>query len=396
MKIAIVCDVLGKPNNGTSIAAYNLINFLKKQGHEVHVICPDEDKKDWENYHIVKRIHFGPLDNYVKKNGVILAKPDKKILEPIIKEMDIIHCLLPFPLGKKATRIAKKYNIPVTVSSHVQAENFTAHLFLMHFEPANFISYRVFNSNVYKHAVAIHYPSQFISDFCFHYGIKNPKPYVISNGVNPGIFPKTAEKPKKHQDKFVILYTARFSGEKNHKVLIKAIKYSKYADKIQLVFAGAGPKKPSLIKYAQKRKLVHQPEFSFFSREQMNDVVNSADLYVHASNIEIEAIACNEAVSCGLVPVISNSKKSAATQFALDERNLFKKNNAKDLAAKIDYWIENPELKAQQKAEYLVKRVPDSVEQAMQKMEQMIFDALEIHQKRQISANSQSKTANKK
>lgn len=127
-------------------------------------------------------------------------------------------------------------------------------------------------------------------------------------------------------------------------------------------------------------KLVNQPEFNFYTREEMNDIVNSADLYVHASNIEIEAIACNEAVTCGLVPVISNSKKSAAVQFALDERNLFEMNDAKDLARKIDFWIENPELKAEQKVKYLAKRVPDSVEQAMYKMEEMLFDALEIHQ----------------
>ena len=45
MKITIVCDVLGEPNNGTSIAAYNLINTLKNKGHDVKVLCPDELKK---------------------------------------------------------------------------------------------------------------------------------------------------------------------------------------------------------------------------------------------------------------------------------------------------------------------------------------------------------------
>ena len=35
MKITIVCDVLGEANNGTSLAAYNLINTLinKNQTH---------------------------------------------------------------------------------------------------------------------------------------------------------------------------------------------------------------------------------------------------------------------------------------------------------------------------------------------------------------------------
>ena len=35
MIITVVCDVLGEENNGTTIAANNLINFLREQGHTV-------------------------------------------------------------------------------------------------------------------------------------------------------------------------------------------------------------------------------------------------------------------------------------------------------------------------------------------------------------------------
>ena len=38
MKIAIICDVLGKENNGTTVAAMNLIRSLKAKGHEVRVV----------------------------------------------------------------------------------------------------------------------------------------------------------------------------------------------------------------------------------------------------------------------------------------------------------------------------------------------------------------------
>ena len=34
MKVTIGCDVLGKANNGTTIAAINLINALKNEGVE--------------------------------------------------------------------------------------------------------------------------------------------------------------------------------------------------------------------------------------------------------------------------------------------------------------------------------------------------------------------------
>lgn len=46
MKITMVCDVLGKENNGTTIAAMNLIRYLREHGHEVRVLCCDQDRID--------------------------------------------------------------------------------------------------------------------------------------------------------------------------------------------------------------------------------------------------------------------------------------------------------------------------------------------------------------
>ena len=391
MKIAIICDVLGKPNNGTSIATYNLIAHLKKKGHEVHVICPDKEKEGEEGYHILPLWNVGPLNGYVRKNGVAIGSPKKEIMEPIIKEMDIIHTELPFMVSAKAVRIAKKHNVAISCSNHAQAENCTSHFWLMHFEPANYFTYRLFYNKIYKHAVSVHYPSEFIRDYLLARGYTRPKPYVITNGVNPGIYPMPCEKPEELKDKFVILYTARLVKEKSQKLLIDAIKYSKYKDKIKVIFAGSGPRLKKLQTRAHKKNLDESISFSFFTREEMNRVINYSDLYVHPSNIEIEAIAANEAVSCGLVPVISNSKKSAAPKFALDEHNLFAANSPKDLARKIDFWIENPELKALQKKEYLKRRTPLSVEQAMEEMEKMLLESIETHKQRKQESEKHGK-----
>ena len=58
MKIAIICDVLGEENNGTTIAAMNLIRFLKKQGHEVRIVCADQDKKNEPNVYVVPNVNL--------------------------------------------------------------------------------------------------------------------------------------------------------------------------------------------------------------------------------------------------------------------------------------------------------------------------------------------------
>lgn len=71
-------------------------------------------------------------------------------------------------------------------------------------------------------------------------------------------------------------------------------------------------------------KLPHKPVLKFYQKSELIGLMNRCDLYVHASDVEIEAISCIEAFSCGLVPVIADSRKSATPQFALDERSLLR------------------------------------------------------------------------
>lgn len=69
MNITVVCDVLGEANNGTTIAAMNLINSLKSKGHKVNILCPDAEKKEFEGYYVVPTINVGPLNGYVAKTA---------------------------------------------------------------------------------------------------------------------------------------------------------------------------------------------------------------------------------------------------------------------------------------------------------------------------------------
>ena len=63
MKIAVVCDVLGEQNNGTTVAAMNLIRFLRSRGHEGRVVCPDEYRRGQEGFFVVPQLNVGPLND---------------------------------------------------------------------------------------------------------------------------------------------------------------------------------------------------------------------------------------------------------------------------------------------------------------------------------------------
>ena len=386
MKIVIVCDILGVPNNGTSIASYNLINHLKEKGHQVEVICPDEDKKGQEGFHVLETLSLGIFNNYVKKNGVVIAKRDKKLLDRVLKDADIVHIMLPFLVGHAAAKYCHKHNIPLTTGFHVQAENVMSHFFLMHVALANRITYKFMWNSIHKYASAIHFPTQFICDYVKRYGIVPPKSYVISNGVDKMFTAKKVEKPEQYKDKCVIMMSGRYSKEKNQKLLLKAIRKSKYQDKIQLILAGGGPRFKSLEKYSKKH-LINQPCFKLFKREELPDVINYCDLYVHTSSVEIEAISCLEAISCGVVPCISDSKKSATSKFALVKQSHFKNDNAKDLANKIDWWIEHKDFLKEMSPKYSEFAKQFSFESCMEKMEQMLLEVIKDYEQKKNQPN---------
>ena len=54
MIITVVCDVLGEENNGTTVAAMNLIKFLQQKGHTVRILCADQARKNQENVFVVR------------------------------------------------------------------------------------------------------------------------------------------------------------------------------------------------------------------------------------------------------------------------------------------------------------------------------------------------------
>ncbi len=375
MTITVVCDVLGAENNGTTIAAMNLIRSLRAKGHDVRILCPDEEHRGEDGYYIVPKLNLGPLNNYVRRNGVCIAKADAAVVSEALDGADAVHLMTPFLLCHAALCEAKKRGIPVTAGFHCQAENFTNHLFLMNSDFANRLTYRVFYKTLYSRVDAVHYPTRFIKD-TFECAVgRKTNGYVISNGVNSSFVRRTSNRPDELKDKFIILFTGRYSKEKSHRILIEAAAKSKYASRIQLIFAGDGPLKDKLIEMSEGM-LVNRPIMKFFSREEMIDVINYADLYVHPAEIEIEAIACLEAISCGLVPVISDSPRSATRYFALEENNLFDVNNPEHLAQQIDYWIEHPQEKQECSRRYLGFTKQFEHERCMDMMEQMILETV--------------------
>ena len=346
-KILLVIDQYDGENNGTTMTARRLAEGLRNIGYEVKIVSTGKDAPD--KFVVAPLAMPAFARNIISAQGMVIAGTDKATLRKAIEWADLVHFLMPFFLSNAGVKIARELNVPHTAAFHVQPQNITYSLGMGTAKLPNLFLYNFMRNHFFKYFRRIHCPSRFIARQLEEHDY-TAQTYIISNGVAPQFRYTKTEKPAELHDRLIILMIGRFSKEKRQDLLIEAAKHSRYANRIQLIFAGKGPLKEQYIK--QGRQLLHQPIFTFCTQEELITIISYSDLYVHTADAEIEAIACIEAFSCGLVPVIANSSQSATPQFALDERSLFEAGNAQALAEKIGYWFEHPEERTAQGIRY--------------------------------------------
>ena len=108
MKVTVICEVRGTANNGTSVAAYNLINYLKSRGHEVTVVCPDEQHRGEPGYAILPPTNLTMFSGIFEKNNVVLSRYDEEIITNAIKDADVVHILVPLFISRKTSKLVNR------------------------------------------------------------------------------------------------------------------------------------------------------------------------------------------------------------------------------------------------------------------------------------------------
>ena len=380
MKILLVIDTYDTNNNGTSISAQRFAAVLREHGNEVRILTTGEPAPD---KFVLKEFKVPLFNDLIHSHGFQFAQVDLDIIREAVAWADIVHCMMPFALETATKLIADQMHKPSTAAFHIQPENMTSSIGLGKAERINDRFYQVFNWTLYSRFTHIHTPSQFMADELVKRGYK-AKIHVISNGIDPDFIAAGQRKlsdrgncltSRSDSGHITITMVGRLSGEKRQDVIINAVPFSKYADRIQLVFAGKGPKYDEYVELGKQLK--NPPQFVFLSKPELIDLLLHTDLYVHASDMESEAISCIEAFATGLVPVIANSEDSATPQFALDGRSLFAPGRPKDLARAIDWWLDHPDEKAKMEREYAEAAKKYDIDTSVRLCEQMFREAIE-------------------
>lgn len=243
---------------------------------------------------------------------------------------------------------AKKLGKPLTATYHLHPENIFYSLGMGNWSFPNNTLLRYWSRVFLDNCLYVQCPTENVRERLNSFHVK-ANCITLSNGLIPDKCIRPVTPPEDYYDEnrpLKVIYIGRLSGEKDQPTLLEAMRYSKYAHRIQLHFAGSGPKEKQYKRLSSKLMkegvLKYEPIFGFYNRDQLRQIAANADLAVHCAIIEVEGLSIMEAMQQAVMPVIAVGRCSGTSQFALDDRSKFPAMDPKALAERIDYWLDHP------------------------------------------------------
>ena len=383
MKVLFVINGFYAKGNGLSGSARRTVRKLKEAGIDVRVLSGANPKAEGpQPEYVLKDYHMPVFDKLIRKQGYGFSKTDKGIIEEAVKWADVVHIEEPFAIQMATCKIATKLGKPLTGTYHLHPENLFASVGLEKSHFFNDSTMWVWKHFVFDKCKIVQCPTENVKERLEKWKFKADL-RVISNGlVMEDLLTKTDEDAAKQisDAKYRIITIGRYSNEKDLKTLLKAMEYSKHSQEVRLIFAGRGPQKKKLMKIADKLVktgvLKYPPIFGFYNLKELQTLSCSVDLYIHCAFIEVEGLSCMEAIQVGIVPIIAKGKYTATSQFALSEKSVFREKDAKDLASKIDYWLDHDEERKIEAQKYIGLGNKYNIDYSIKEIIKMFEDAL--------------------
>ena len=181
----------------------------------------------------------------------------------------------------------------------------------------------------------------------FHF-IPNKKIKIISNGINLEKFRKYTSKDKINNEQEIITISmiSRMNYLRDHKTLIEAFKilYDKYTN-IELYIAGDGEQRQKYIDYANILNLKNIYFLGSLNENQIIDLLNKSDIYVHSSLAETLSTSLLQVAACK-VPIVATDIEGINNLLEnKTEALLFQPKNKYQLVDTINAIIDNTELR---------------------------------------------------
>ena len=385
MKILFVVNNYYATGNGLSASARRTVEYLKKAGQDVRVLSgPNHNPDGPQPDYLLEDYKFPLVDFLITGNGYHFAQSNLPLMEEAAKWADVIHLEEPFVIQDRMIKICERLGKPITGTYHLHPENIT-----MAYGPA--LRWKGLNRRILKswrdltfnHCSYVQCPTQNVQDRLRRYHFTSQLLH-ISNGIIPDKCIRPLTPPEDYLDPsrpFKVVCIGRLSVEKDQYTLLEAMKYSKYAKRIQLQFAGTGLKEEDIKKKAHKLYedgiVGYDPQFFFLDRNGLRELAANSDMCIHCAFIEVEGLSIMEAIQQAAMPIIAEGPVTGTSQFVVSRKNLFPAKNPEALAHRIDYWLDRPQERWDSGFAHAARLDKFSMEKTIKRLTAMFEKAIE-------------------
>jgi glycosyltransferase involved in cell wall biosynthesis len=388
MRILLGADSFYPYISGVSITTLNLASYLSAQGHEVVVIAPSKNRRNYkENFdHGFQVWRVGSIPNPFRKD-LRMGVYKRRQLRGFIAswQPDIIHLQDPGSIGLALLGPAKSQMVPIVISHHFTLDFVLSYLRFL--RPAHTYVRKSLSSALirfYNSCQHIICPSLTVKQELLAMGLKRPVT-VVSNGVNLERF--FNEKPScdistKYNlpDEPLVLYVGRLAKEKNIATLITAIPLILKRVNAHFVFCGGGELLEDLRKMTDQMDLSAHVSFLGpidYQSPDLPRIYRSASCFAIPAVMESQSIVTLEAMASGL-PIVA-AQAGALPELVSDGHNgfLFTPGNSEELAEKICRLLEDPRLGQTMGQRSIMKVVQHEISSSLQIIENIYQEVLE-------------------
>lgn len=322
MKVLEVLDSFYPQIDGPINCIVNIAKTLKNKNlADVDLLVPKYKKEvDVEGVNIFRCPTVKGPEGYM----MCFPQLDKSI-KKLIRNYDLIHVHSPFPLGRYAINVAKKYNIPTLFTIHTKYKSDFERMLKSKALQNFMLRYIMQPVNKSDYVLSV---SNGASETLKEYGYKGKNIFVIRNGTDMKPCPSNEKIEKELIEKYdlkdnvVFLFVGRIVENKNIQFSLDVLRKMKEKfDKFKFLIVGSGNYEDKLKNLVEEYNLQNNVVFvgKVIDRDVLASFYKVADLFLFPSTFDTCGIVVIEAAANKLASVLIEN--SCASELVENGKN---------------------------------------------------------------------------
>ena len=267
--------------------------------------------------------------------GYMMCLPQlDKSIKKLIRNYDLIHVHSPFPLGRYAINVAKKYNMPTLFTIHTKYKSDFERVLKSKALQNFMLRYIMQPVNKSDYVLSV---SNGASETLKEYGYKGKNIFVIRNGTDMKPCPSNEKIEKELIEKYdlkdnvVFLFVGRIVENKNIQFSLDVLRKMKEKfDKFKFLIVGSGNYEDKLKNLVEEYNLQNNVVFvgKVIDRDVLASFYKVADLFLFPSTFDTCGIVVIEAAANKLASVLIEN--SCASELVENGKNglIFPENSS--------------------------------------------------------------------